>query len=751
MRANGRHFAPEEIRAIKEKIASEPSISRRQLSLWVCEMLDWRSESGKWQEVSCRKALVRLDEEGVIQLPESRKGAFEGKQKRREEVQVREVRCELRGLGEIEISPVSSRYARGSEVWNDLMERYHYLGGGRLCGAQIRYLVSSAEYGWLGGLSFSAATPRMKMRDEWIGWSERARWGHLREVICNSRFLILPTVEVKNLASYVLSRSVKRVGRDWEERYGYRPVLVESFVDPSRYEGTCYEASNWWYVGETSGRRDGVAKKIYVRPVQRAWKRKLCEEPERQLKLRGRGYSAEQWTEEEFGAIEVYDNRLRERVFQVAEDMFRRPGALIPEACNGSYAKARGAYRLFANEKIDMPTVMKPHVEATAGRVTEHKIVLAVQDTTTLNYTTHTATGGMGPINTKGDNGTGLILHDTVAFTPEGLPLGLLDVQCWARDPEEAGKSEKRRDLPIEEKESMKWLNSYRSVSEVQKLCSKTMLISVGDREADIHELFCERATRESGPHLLVRADRGRNRKIEGLTIWEKLVAEPVAGYQEIKVPGKGSRRGRTAKLAVHCAEVTLNSPKGKKLPKVCLWAIYVHEVEYGKDVKEPLDWMLLTTVPTTSFEDACERIRWYTCRWNIEVFHRTLKSACRIEDRRLYDADSLQACLAIDMVISWRIYWLTKQGRETPDVSCEVFLSEHEWQALCAYVKHDVPGEPPCLYDAMLMIGALGGHLGRKNDPPPGTVAMRKGLERLHDIAIAFHLKETLDAPRPP
>jgi hypothetical protein len=526
---------------------------------------------------------------------------------------------------------------------------------------------------------------------------------------------------------------------------------VESYVDPSRYEGTCYEASNWTYVGETSGRRDGVGKKIYMRPIQRGWKKKLCEEPQRQLRLRGRGYSAEQWTEEEFGAIELYDNRLRQRLFQVAEDMFWRPGGLIPEACNGSYAKARGAYRLFANDKIDMPTVMKPHIEATASRAREHRIVLAVQDTTTLNYTTHTATGGMGPINTKGDSGTGLILHDTVAFTPEGLPLGLVDVQCWARDPEAAGKSQKRKSLPIEEKESMKWLNSYRSVCEVQKLCSDTMLVSVGDREADIYELFCERATEEERPHLLVRANKGNHRKIDGLTVWDTLAAEPVAGYQEIKVPGKGSRPARTAKLAVHHKEVTLTSPKDKKLPRQSLWAIYVHEVDYKKDVKEPLDWMLFTTVPTSSFEEACERIQWYTQRWNIEVFHRTLKSACRIEDRRLYDADSLQACLAIDMVISWRIYWLTKQGRQTPDVSCDVFLSQHEWQALCAYVKHEIADAPPRLHDAMLMIGALGGHLGRKNDPPPGTLAMRKGLERLHDIAIAFQLKETLNAPRAP
>jgi hypothetical protein len=505
-------------------------------------------------------------------------------------------------------------------------------------------------------------------------------------------------------------------------------------------------------VGKTSGRRDeGRAKKIYAYALKRDWKGRLGREPGRQLRARSGGYKAERWTEEEFGSIELYDNRLRDRLFEVAEDLFERPGTLIAEACEGSYAKTRAAYRFFGNKKVDMETLLKPHVEATAHRVQEHPVVLAVQDTTTLDYTGHPETKGLGPVNTQGDQAIGLLLHDTLGFTPEGVPLGVLDAQCWARDSAQAGKAKKRKKLPIEEKESMKWLNSYRAVAEVQKLCPDTMLVSVGDRESDIYELFHEATQDQEGPELLVRADRGRNRQVEGKSLWEKMADEPIAGYQEVEVPARGSRRRRTAKLAVHYGKVTLNCPAGKKLPSVDVWAVYVHEVEHSRRVREPLDWLLLTTVETTDFKQACERIQWYARRWNIEVFHRTLKSACRIEDRRLHHADSLKACLLIDMVISWRIYWLTIHGRQTPDIPCDAFLAEHEWQALCAYIHKEVPPVAPPLGKAILMIGSLGGHLGRKSDPPPGTVCMRKGLDYLHALASMFQICQTHEFPRPP
>jgi hypothetical protein len=320
--------------------------------------------------------------------------------------------------------------------------------------------------------------------------------------------------------------------------------------------------------------------------------------------------------------------------------------------------------------------------------------------------------------------------------------LGLLDVQCWARKPEEAGKGALRHSLPIEQKESMKWLNSYRAVGQAQRLCSETMLVSVGDREADIYELFEEASKDRSRPELLVRAMRGRGRKVEQVELWEKLAQQPTAGMQEVHVPRKGSRRARTAKLAVHFAKIRLDPPKTKNSRPVTMWAVFAQEVEVSEEVKTPIEWMLLTTVKTDTFSDACKRIAWYSKRWGIEVYHRTLKSGCRIEDRQLKTAERLEACLAIDFVVAWRIYWLTKQGRETPNIRCDEFLSEDEWQVLWAHVyNEDPPGKPPPIGQIIPMIASLGGYLNRKRDGPPGTTTMWRGLVRLQAMAEGFSL----------
>jgi len=408
--------------------------------------------------------------------------------------------------------------------------------------------------------------------------------------------------------------------------------------------------------------------------------------------------AAQDWAEEEFGSVELFDERLKERLLVIARDFYAQPGELVPQACGGSTAKVKAAYRFFDNRNTDMQGLLQPHIDTTIDRIQEHKVVLAVQDTTTLSYTAH-ASKDMGPINAKWNSAVGLMMHDTLAFTEDGVPLGLLDVQCWSRKPEEAGKGALRHQLPIEQKESMKWLKSYRAVEQAQRLCPETMLVSVGDREADIYELF-EEATRDSSkPKLLVRAMRGRNRTVEQIKLWEKLSHQPVAGIQEVHVPRKGNRRARVAKLAIRFSEICLDSPKTKDCIPIKMWAVFAQEIDPGEDVKTPIDWMLLTTVATDTFEGACKRIAWYSKRWGIEVYHRTLKSGCRIEDRRLGSTDRLEACLAIDIVVAWRIYWLTKQGRESPNIPCDLFLKEDEWQVLWAYVKKRISTDKPSTY----------------------------------------------------
>jgi hypothetical protein len=743
---------------IREIISGHPLLSRRALSLRVCELLDWRSPNRKLKEVSCRKALLELDRRGQITLPAAEESCF---QRSRPEPslalpsQVPQLCCTLEELGEIRILAVSSRYSQASRVWNELMQQWHYLGKGPLCGAQIRYLVESSRHGWVGALAFSAAQWRLEKRDEHIGWSEAARRAHLHQVVGNSRFLVLPHVHVPNLASQVLSRCAVRLGKDWSERYGYAPVLVETFVDPRRFAGTCYRAANWQYLGQTAarstpyanGKRADGPKDIYVYPLRDDWQQVLCAEPEVALGSTPPLEAPAGWTEKEFGRVLFFDERLKHRLFLLADDFFTQPGELIPQVCEGSAAKTKAAYRFFNNPQVDMKTLLRPHIESTIERIRSYPVILAVQDTTTLNYTAHPAEG-VGPINTTQDGGVGLILHSTMAFTPEGTPLGLLNVQCWARQAEEAGKRETRHERPIEEKESFKWLVGYRAVAEVQKLCPQSRLISVADREADIYELFQEAAQDPQGPRLLVRAERSRSRRVEPeegerqkQALWSRMESEPLAGMIQVAVPRREARRARTARLEVRFAQVVLTPPSRIKAPPLSVWAVYAREVEAPAGVKEPIDWMLLTTVQTESFEQACQRLSWYCRRWGIEVYHRTIKSGCRIEDRRLEDADSLEACLAIDLVVGWRVHWLTHIGREKPDTPCDQILKEEEWRVLSAWATRQRAETAPPTQQATRWIGKLGGWLARGKQDHPGTTCVWRGLVRLQSMSQGYLL----------
>jgi len=747
MRLLGQFFSGEVVERIRAVVTSEPTLSRSALSRRVCEWLDWRTPTGQVREVSCRKALGALERRGMIALPPPRRRAgAECPASGPGPVEAAAFAGTLAELGAVTLLPVVGGTAH-SRVWNWLLEGYHPLGSGPLVGAQLRYLMHSEAVGWLGGLAFSAAAWQLRARDEWIGWDARARVGNLSKVVCNSRFLMVPSVVVPHLASHVLSLAARRLPADWAARYGEAPVLLETFVDETVHAGTCYRAANWQRVGETTGRgrqdrenrADQGVKGIYVRPLCSDWRARLCQRPTPSLQP-SLAVPPADWAAQEFGRVDLPDGRLVQRLLTVARDFGAQPLAPIPQACQGDAGRTKGAYRLFQNAQVDLPTLLHPHREATVARLREHAVVLAVQDTTSLNYSAHPATEGLGPINTRADGAVGMLLHATVAFSLEGVPLGVLDAQCWVRDPAAAGQSARRKSRPIEAKESRKWLHSYRQVAALQPLCPTTRLISVGDREADLYELFLEAQRFPQGPDLLIRADRGRQRQVvEQHALWDHLAAHPVAGVIALCIPGQGGRQARTAPLTVRFTRVDLQPPQGH-CQSISVWAVYAREESPPADT-DPVEWLLLTTVATATFADAVERLRWYALRWGIEVYHRTLKSGCRLEDRRLGTADSLQACLAIDLVVAWRIHHLAKLGRETPEVPCSVFFAEEEWQALCVYhSQHPVPPQaPPTLGQAMRLVAKLGGFLGRKGDGHPGTTVLWRGLQRLEDITQTF------------
>jgi len=747
----GREFSAGILIRIRDELRGEPELSRRQLSMRVCEWMGWRNANGRMQEMSCRKSLLQLHRRGVIELPPVRRRyAFQEASKESVCPPVAMVECSLEELGEVEIVPVTTSAL--SAVWRGMLNAHHYLRSGPLCGAQLRYLVRSSHYGWLGGLSYSASALRVDSREEWIGWSDVARRRNLALVVNNSRFLIVASVKVKCLASWILARTQARLRQDWERVYGYEPVLLETYVERGRFAGTCYRAGNWTCVGSTVGRgRQGAGasiKDVYVLPLVRNWQQNLCTEPDGQVRVKAPRLptAPRGWIEAELGGADMGDARLTARLLQMAGMFYDKPMANIPQAC-GSLMAAKAAYRFLDNEKVQWQEILAPHYEASEARLGEHALVLVAQDTTTLNYSTHPHTSGLGPIGAGSEKIRGLMVHDTLAFTGEGTPLGLLDLQCWARGP--IGSQPDRDTTPIEEKESFKWLQSYQAVSQVQKRCRGTMLVVMADREADIYEVFDAQARTAHGAQLLIRAERSRHRHVldeednSHEVLWPFMAKQPVIGERQLLVPPNEKRKARMAHLLVRTAEVLLRPPMRKPhLAPVRVWAVLAQEIDPPAAV-DPLEWMLLTTVEVNHRQAAFQRLDWYARRWGIEVYHRILKSGCRVEARQLENHHRLTNSLAIDLIIAWRIYYLTTLGEQTPDVPCTVYFTESEWRALTTFVTKTKtpPPIPPSLNEASRLLGLLGGHLGRKHDGHPGAEVLWRGMMRLADIEAAFTL----------
>ena len=284
----GQIITVEQLAEINEIIETFPKLSRTELANTLCELYSWKRPTGKLKTVECRQFLERLDEKGTIGLPESRKQyAKKGRTKvqETEKVDIQPRICaKLKEFSPLLLKRVVSREQR--QLWYEYIERYHYLGYQLPFGAQLRYFIKSgATDEILGCFQFSSPAWKMAARDRWIGWTDEQRKANLQKIINNSRFLIFPWVEVKNLASSSLALAVKTVPDNWQECYGYRPVLMETLVDGQRFEGTCYKAANWIHMGKTTGRgrmdRDNTGqgsavKEIYVYPLTSRFRQELA-------------------------------------------------------------------------------------------------------------------------------------------------------------------------------------------------------------------------------------------------------------------------------------------------------------------------------------------------------------------------------------------------------------------------------------------------------------------------------------------
>ena len=764
----GQVFPRAILKRINVAVRDHPQWTRAELARNVCDWLDWRAANGKDKAVNCRVALVRLERRGLIDLPPARRSVrFGGASFAQTQLSVPSrlegTLQELRGL---KLILVTSKDRELDRQWKKLVATHHYLGYRPLCGAQVRYLIV-CEHGYVGALGFSAAALYLKARERWIGWSHPARQCHLPKVVANSRFVIARGVRIKNLASKALALAQKRLPEDWAQTYGYKPLLLETYVESKRFGAASYRAANWIHVGKTRGRgrqdREHREKKpikdIYLYPLVPDCHKRLCEEPGparcSATVCTKPAKPARDWAEQEFGHVRLRDRRHRERLLVVARDFFAQPAANIPQACQ-SRAKTKAAYRLFEHKAVKMDAILASHYHSTMERIAREKIpvVLAVQDTTSFNYDTHADMEGLGPINKHVDGAQGILMHDTMAYTPEGTAMGLVDIQVWARDPKQFGKRATRYERPIEQKESYKWLRSFQSAARLQRqLGAATTVVSVGDREADVYELFLLAQKDPSHPKLLVRAEQDRRLQDSDANLWRYMQSQAVTGKRELDLPRTKGRAARHCVLEVRFARVELRAPKrNPSLPPLRVWAVYVNEVNPPSS-KEAIEWMLLTTLEVNNYEQAAEKIDWYNKRWGIEEYHKTLKSVCRIEDRQLGDRTVWQNCLAIDLVVAWRIEHIKKLARTQPQAPCTIAFDEHEWQAVFALQrpKLPLPSTPPSVREITRLIAELGGFLGRKSDGEPGSITLARGLQRLHDIVTGVLLVQKVHSEQPP
>lgn len=448
------------------------------------------------------------------------------------------------------------------------------------------------------------------------------------------------------------------------------------------------------------------------------------------------------WAEKEFDTVDFGDKRLNDRAVMLALRLGENSTESIPSACYGWY-EARSAYRFFENEKVTSEKVLSPHIKETHKRMASEKRVLLLQDTTELDYSNHKKKTGIGYLNSKKHKG--LLEHPLYAITEDRLPLGLVKMAWWTR--ESLGQEIRHEERPIEEKETFRWLEHYREGNRLARAMPGTHFVVIGDRESDIYELLMEaaEAKQTGGPvaDLLVRSSHDRLVKTkEGKKgkLREVVSKSPVLGNVEFELQSRKGEAARWVKQEVRAMQLTIRvtqrrGHRGNIKPFV-INVIHMKEIKPPADVK-PVEWFLLTTVDVgNDFQKICSVIKWYLARWEIELYFKTLKSGCTVEEIQLQEEQRFLSCLALYHVIAWQIMFLVTIGRVHPTLCCTEFLTEDEWHAAYVLIKKKKPGKPPTIEEAIILIARVGGYLARKSDGPPGLKNIWRGLARLHQFS---------------
>jgi len=757
---------PEAVEQICQLLNTNNNITRTNLADLLCEQFGFIDPRGEKQRAGCLRALRELEQKDLFKLPAP--CHVPGK---RNPIRLGKEVPEPRGVPESaelirELNLVLVETDEEMRIWNELMFREHPRGATLLVGRQIRYLVKS-EHGFLGGLSFSSSAIHLEDRDRWLGWDPNKRRDNLHYIINMSRFLIRPCVSCQNLASRVLGKVIREFPDHFEARYGYRPFIIESFVDTSKFTGTCYQASNWILIGQTKGRgrqdsnneKAETIKDIYVYPLEKKF-RNILDLPEdnstETLDLTS-GLDSDNWAKNEFGGAPLGDKRLSDRLVVIASEKAENPGRSYNNVAKGDWAKAKGYYRLIDkadDSAVTMKNILSPHRERTIKRMKSQECVLCIQDGTDLSYSNLDQCESLGIIGTNQTNAQsrGLHLHSTLALTTEGLPLGVLSSECSA--PELKSKEDKRPSwlIPIEEKKTYCWIEGIQDSMNLKAQMPETSIINISDREADFFEMFDYHRSHCLGIDLLVRGKHDRATTGEH-KLFETARESEVQAKLKINVPRQSARSKkskqkarpkkpkREAELSLRYEKIKLNPPsyyKGKT--PIPLWVVHVREDNPPAGI-DPIEWFLLTTINIQSVKDALNCVKWYKMRWRIEDWHRVIKSGCKVEKLAHKTAKRLSRAIAIALVIAWRIMLMTLLGRETPDLPAEILFSDPEIEVLTAFAKKKAHSLPHCIGDAVKLVAKLGGYLGRSCDSPPGHQLMWLGYLKLQSMCEGIAL----------
>lgn len=441
------------------------------------------------------------------------------------------------------------------------------------------------------------------------------------------------------------------------------------------------------------------------------------------------------WIENETKAAKFGDKRLNNRLQQVLSKLAHSPFESIPCNCQTA-AETLAAYRFFDNHRVTPPEILGGHVTASLARIETQPVVLLAQDTTHLSFEREGEklfTDGTLHKTEK----ESYWLHTTVALTPQRINLGMMHHEFWQRD--ENRPKIRQQKLPIEKKESMRWLRGYEVACAVQKRCKDTCVVSIADREGDIYDWFYNAMQQplESKAEYIIRASA--NRRIstpeddDVCYLWATMSKANVLGTYTLELARTPTRQARCAEIEVRAQPVSFCGPchRKKTLPAVDMYAVYAREIAPPKD-EAAVEWMLLTSLVTDTFATAQTVVAWYKARWEIELYFRTLKSGCQVEALRLETDTRLENALAIYLMIAWHLHNTTMLARETPNENCERLFKREEWRMIYALMRKPLPSEPPPLRDCVRTLAQVGGFLARKGDGEPGMKTVWRGYVRL-------------------